>query len=46
MSADGGLDGAVTANARRLGISPSRARGDIVHIATSLYRKGLLRPAG
>lgn len=45
VAAGGGLDGAVTANARRLGISPSRARGDIVHIAVGLYRKGLLRPA-
>ncbi|MGK4909204.1 hypothetical protein [Streptomyces albus] len=45
VAADGGLDAAVTANAHRLSISPPRARGDIVHIAAGLYRKGLLRPA-
>lgn len=46
VTADGGLEAAVTANARRLGISPAAARGDIVTIAATLYRKGLLAPAG
>ncbi|MEV7683260.1 hypothetical protein AB0O64_32665 [Streptomyces sp. NPDC088341] len=43
--ADGDLDGAITANARRLGTSPAKARPDIILIATNLYRKGLLCPA-
>lgn len=46
VAADGGLEAAVIANARRLDISPSAARGDIVFIAADLYRKGLLAPAG
>ncbi|MFD5114267.1 hypothetical protein ACFWNG_18455 [Streptomyces sp. NPDC058391] len=45
VTADGGLDTAMTVNARRIGISPAKARHEIIHIATSLYRKGLLRPA-
>ena len=30
--------------ARRLGITPRRASGDVRLIATSLYRAGLLQP--
>ncbi|KIH96706.1 hypothetical protein LP52_23315 [Streptomonospora alba] len=45
VTATGGLDHAVRTNARRLDISPTMARGDIVSIAAGLYRKGLLRPA-
>ncbi|WP_431984149.1 hypothetical protein [Streptomyces qinglanensis] len=44
VAAGEGLEGAVTPSARRLGISPSRARSDIKLIGTSLFRKGLLVP--
>ncbi|MFF0776502.1 hypothetical protein ACFYUK_47000 [Nonomuraea wenchangensis] len=39
------LDDAVAVNAKRLGISRRTAQGDIVLVALSLYRKGLLWPA-
>jgi hypothetical protein len=41
----GNLEGANASEARRLGISPGRAGGDVRLIAASLYRAGLLRPA-
>ncbi|MGI5201353.1 hypothetical protein ACQEU6_07140 [Spirillospora sp. CA-108201] len=41
----GGLDQAVRANARRLGITPKQALGDVVLIAAGFYRCGLLAPA-
>ncbi len=41
----GNLEGAKASEARRLGITPGRASGDVRLIAASLYRAGLLRPA-
>jgi hypothetical protein len=41
----GNLEGAEASEARRLGITPRRASGDVRLIAASLYRAGLLRPA-
>lgn len=40
------LDDAVATTAKRLGISHRMARTDVVTVALSLYRKGLLWPAG
>jgi hypothetical protein len=41
----GNLEDAEASEARRLGIAPGRASGDVRLIAASLYRAGLLRPA-
>jgi hypothetical protein len=41
----GNLEGAEASEARRLGITPRRASGDVRLIAASLYRAGLLRSA-
>jgi hypothetical protein len=41
----GNLKAAEVAEARRLGITPKRASGDVRLIATNLYRAGLLQPA-
>lgn len=41
----GNLKGAEASEARRLGITPRQASGDVRLIAASLYRAGLLRPA-
>ncbi|MFI6928386.1 hypothetical protein ACIBIZ_51260 [Nonomuraea spiralis] len=46
VAAGAPLDDAVAANANRLGISRRKAQGDIVAVAFSLFRKGLLWPAG
>jgi hypothetical protein len=45
VTATHGLEQAVAYTARRQDTSPAKAREDIVLIAASLYRKGLLRPA-
>ena len=41
----GNLEGAEASEARRLGITPGQASGDVRLIAAGLYRAGLLRPA-
>ncbi|MGH3278306.1 MAG: hypothetical protein ACRDNW_04120 [Trebonia sp.] len=41
----GNLEAAEISEARRLGITPKRASGEVRLIATSLYRAGLLQPA-
>jgi hypothetical protein len=46
VAGNGGLDDAAWMEARRLGIGPEQARGDIAAIAAGLYRTGLLHPAG
>jgi hypothetical protein len=46
VAGNGGPDDAAGMEARRLGISPKRARSDIVAVAAGLYRAGLLHPAG
>jgi hypothetical protein len=41
----GTLEAAVASEARRLGIGPRRASGDVRLIATKFYQAGLLQPA-
>jgi hypothetical protein len=41
----GNLEAAEVSEARRLGITPKRASGDVRLIAAGLYRAGLLQPA-
>jgi hypothetical protein len=39
------LEHAVTSEAGRLRVTPNMARTDVVAVAASLYRRGLLQPA-
>jgi hypothetical protein len=41
----GTLEAAEASEARRLGITPKRASGDVCLVATHLYQAGLLQPA-
>jgi hypothetical protein len=45
VAGGGGVSAAEMMGAQRLGISRSKARREILHVTTSLYRAGLLQPA-